>query len=204
MAEEAGCSFDDVTQGLEVISQSSPPVSPVAGMPGHLEDTDFDAAGPGVVPAAAARGSLASAAQVPRISDFNATGTKVGPLLPGRPGGTRSRCSILAASHDSSLPVGLLPGRFTIGKVSGVSTEERGPSINYGEASTAHSLSPCSFKAARLALSAGLAAASSGAGVRLPAEAAASSQHQQQQPKHGAGTAQGEHGCVNASTSGCM
>ncbi|KAF6262551.1 hypothetical protein COO60DRAFT_614938 [Scenedesmus sp. NREL 46B-D3] len=160
VAEEACCSFDDVTQALEVISCSSPPLSPVQGSPGGLAG-DFNAAGAGLLAAAVARGSLAASYHVPRISDLTAAGTKVGPLLPGR----LFSAAPSVADYDSTAP-GSMVRRGCISEGNPAAAAAAGPEA-------LRCTSPAAFKATRIssALAAAASAAGPGhaaAGVRLP------------------------------------
>lgn len=181
VAEEACCSFDDVTQALEVISYSSPPLSPVQGSPGGLEG-DFNAAGAGLLASAIARGSLTASSYAPRISDMTAAGTKVGPLLPGR----LSSAAPSVGSHDSTMQWGSGGG--------GPAAAAEAPAGTGSPRCT----SPAAFKSARLssALAAAASAGGSGhaaAGARLPGAAAAG----QQQGRQGSDAVQGKDAVQN-------
>uniref|UniRef100_A0A383WJV6 EF-hand domain-containing protein n=2 Tax=Tetradesmus obliquus TaxID=3088 RepID=A0A383WJV6_TETOB len=181
VAEEACCSFDDVTQALEVISYSSPPLSPVQGSPSGLEG-DFNAAGAGLLASAIARGSLTASSYAPRISDMTAAGTKVGPLLPGR----LSSAAPSVGSHDSTMQWGSGGG--------GPAAAAEAPAGTGSPRCT----SPAAFKSARLssALAAAASAGGSGhaaAGARLPGAAAAG----QQQGRQGSDAVQGKDAVQN-------
>jgi hypothetical protein len=162
VAEEACCSFDDITQALEVISCSSPPMSPVQGSPGGV-DGDFNAAGAGLLASAVARGSLVASSYAPRISDLMSTGTKVGPLLPGR---------LPSAAHDSS-PGSTLQWGSAGGAAAGTASLRSYDAAAAAGSEGGRCTSPAAFKTARMssALAAAASAAGPGhaaAGVRLP------------------------------------
>lgn len=97
VAEEAGYTFDAVTDALVITSTSSPPPSPQLG---QKEGEFYGSAG--LMATAAARGSLGSAHAQLRISDL--IDNKVGPVVPSR-GSTLSRGSAVTSSYDSALPV---------------------------------------------------------------------------------------------------
>jgi hypothetical protein len=182
VAEEACCSFDDVTQALEVISCSSPPLSPVQGSPGGL-DADFNAAGAGLLAVAIARGSLTASSHAPRISDFTAAGTKVGPLMPGR----LSSAAPSVVSHGSGSTLAWGSGGGAPAPAAGATAGPDSPRCT----------SPAAFKSAKMSsLAAAASAAGSGcaaAAVRLPGAAAAG----QQQGRQGTDAVQGRDAVQN-------
>jgi hypothetical protein len=178
VAEEACCSFDDVAQALEVISCSSPPLSPVQGSAGGVEG-DFNAAGAGLLASAIARGSLTASSYAPRISDLTAAGTKVGPLLPAR----LSTAAPSVASHDSTLQWGS-GGGAPAGAAAGTESPR--------------CTSPAAFKSAKMSSAVAAAASAAGAGhaaagVRLPSAAGAG----QQQGGQGSDAVQGRDAVQN-------